>query len=327
MKPKAAAAPARSIASAGGNACARRPLPPRSSGFTLIEVLVALVIVVLGMSALLAALSNSAGNVAALRDKTVAEWIALNQIALARMNLMAPAVGTTEGDVDNCAKGKWHWRQQVAAVDAVPGLMSITVSVQRTGDAPASAASSASTPASRTPSGLGAPIGPLGPTAALGSVSTLGVSGCASAVVPGTSSGLAGGLGSSGSLGSPGSLGSSTSLAGPNSLGSTTARGTAPTSGTLAGSPASSADQGNDSTSSDSGASNGHPWLATVTGFRGNSLGAANGGGQDPNWDANAPNNGNSNGTTGNSTGTTGSISLGTSGQGSSGLGSPGATP
>src|SRR6185437_12790336 len=105
-------------------------------GFTLLEVLVALVVVALGMSALLETLTQSARNLAALRDRTVAEWIAMNQLALARLNPNAPTVGITQGDVQNCANGNWHWLQSVSAMDAVPGLMSITVSVRRTGNAP-----------------------------------------------------------------------------------------------------------------------------------------------------------------------------------------------
>ena len=59
----------------------------------------------------------------------------MNQLALARLGRNAPNAGTTQGDVANCANGNWHWQQQVTPVDAIPGLLSITVSVQRTGDA------------------------------------------------------------------------------------------------------------------------------------------------------------------------------------------------
>ena len=53
----------------------------RARGFTLIEVLVALVIVAIGMAAVLGALSSSANTLSFLRDKTFAQWVALNQIA------------------------------------------------------------------------------------------------------------------------------------------------------------------------------------------------------------------------------------------------------
>jgi general secretion pathway protein I len=100
-------------------------------GFTLIEVLVALAIVALGMGAVLAALTSAAGNVQALRDKTLAQWIALNQVADARLNLRAPAIGTTEGDLNNFANGNWHWQRTISSVDLVPGMLEITLRVRR----------------------------------------------------------------------------------------------------------------------------------------------------------------------------------------------------
>ena len=100
-------------------------------GFTLIEVLVALVIVAFGVGAVLAALSASAVNVSALREKTLAQWVALNRIADVRLNLQAPQTGTTEGDVRNFANGDWHWQQIVTAMEQIPGLMQVTVKVRR----------------------------------------------------------------------------------------------------------------------------------------------------------------------------------------------------
>lgn len=103
----------------------------RSRGFTLIEVLVALVIVAVGMSALMGALSSSARTVTYMQDKTFAEWVALNQIANDRITLQkgqVPATGNSTGDVDFANRG-WHWRQEVVA-SQVPGIMRIDVKVR-----------------------------------------------------------------------------------------------------------------------------------------------------------------------------------------------------
>jgi len=102
----------------------------RARGFTLVEVLVALVIVAFGMGAVLAALSSSANNTAALRERTLAEWLALNQLTATRIATSAPSEGSTEGDVDSYANGQWHWQQTVEALD-VPGVQRITVQVRR----------------------------------------------------------------------------------------------------------------------------------------------------------------------------------------------------
>ena len=79
----------------------------RARGFTLVEVLAALVIVALGMAALLMTLGSSASTVAYLREKTLAQWIALNQIATARLSGVMPKVGTSDGKIDYAGR---RWR-------------------------------------------------------------------------------------------------------------------------------------------------------------------------------------------------------------------------
>ncbi|MGB6449925.1 MAG: type II secretion system minor pseudopilin GspI [Steroidobacteraceae bacterium] len=100
----------------------------RSRGFTLIEVLAALVIVALGMFAVLSTLGSSASTAGYLRDKTLAQWIALNQIAETRLAAELPMPGTTDGKLDYAGR-HWHWRQDVTAAQ-IPGIVQIEVSVQ-----------------------------------------------------------------------------------------------------------------------------------------------------------------------------------------------------
>jgi general secretion pathway protein I len=97
-------------------------------GFTLIEVLVALAIVAIGMAAVLGALSSSADTVSRLRDKTFAQWFAMNRIATLRLSGQAPPTGKSNGD-DDYAGRKWHWAQEVVTTE-VPGVERIDVNVR-----------------------------------------------------------------------------------------------------------------------------------------------------------------------------------------------------
>ncbi|MGH8209213.1 MAG: type II secretion system minor pseudopilin GspI [Steroidobacteraceae bacterium] len=100
----------------------------RGQGFTLIEVLVALAIVALGMAAVLGALTSSASTVIYMRDKTLAQWVALNHIAEQRLLPQMAQIGNTDGDVDYAGQ-KWHWRQETVAT-AVQGMIRMDVMVR-----------------------------------------------------------------------------------------------------------------------------------------------------------------------------------------------------
>jgi general secretion pathway protein I len=82
-------------------------------GFTLVEVLVALVVVAIGLAALMVAVSGTARTSGYLRDKTLAQWIALNRLAEVRLavNKVAQSSSATNGDTGELkfASRTWHY--------------------------------------------------------------------------------------------------------------------------------------------------------------------------------------------------------------------------
>ena len=99
-------------------------------GFTLIEVLVALAIVAIGMAAVLEAVGSSADTATYMREKTLAQWIALNQVATTRLQVQQPSKGTSDGELDYAGR-HWRWHQEVTDADLpVPGMLRIDVTVQ-----------------------------------------------------------------------------------------------------------------------------------------------------------------------------------------------------
>lgn len=98
-------------------------------GFTLVEVLVALVIVAFGMGAVLASLTSAADTVIRLREKTFAEWVGFNQLSTTRLSTAVPSTGDTSGVVE-FASGRWQWQQTVTNME-IPGLRRIVIKVRR----------------------------------------------------------------------------------------------------------------------------------------------------------------------------------------------------
>jgi general secretion pathway protein I len=77
-------------------------------GFTLVEVLVALMIVAMGLTALMVAVSGTARTSGYLRDKTLAQWIALNRLSEVRLNTSKFTQNTDAGEL-NFAGRTWHY--------------------------------------------------------------------------------------------------------------------------------------------------------------------------------------------------------------------------
>lgn len=80
--------------------------------FTLVEVLAALVIISFGMLAVIQAVGQAASNGAYLRDKSIAQWVALNQLTLMRVGQTPPAKGTSSGESEMAGQ-KWRWTAEV----------------------------------------------------------------------------------------------------------------------------------------------------------------------------------------------------------------------
>jgi general secretion pathway protein I len=79
-----------------------------SRGFTLVEVLVALTVVALGLTALMVAVSGTARTSGYLRDKTIAQWIALNRLTQVRLIVNKLGDNQDTGQIDFAGR-KWHY--------------------------------------------------------------------------------------------------------------------------------------------------------------------------------------------------------------------------
>jgi general secretion pathway protein I len=109
------------------------PMRSRHRGFTLIEVLAALVIVALGMLGVIQAVTQTARNGTYLREKTLAHWIGLNVITERRLSPSPPDVSETSDEVDFAGR-RWRWTMRVTQTE-VESLRRMDVSV-RPADAP-----------------------------------------------------------------------------------------------------------------------------------------------------------------------------------------------
>lgn len=85
-------------------------------GFTLLEVMVALLIVAVALGGAVKVIGNAAANTSRMNNKTFANWVALNQIAKLRITNEWPKFGKVKGD-DEMAGRKWIWSQESIKTD------------------------------------------------------------------------------------------------------------------------------------------------------------------------------------------------------------------
>ncbi len=85
-------------------------------GFTLLEVMIALAVLAIALSAIITGVSRYANNAAYLRDRTFAHWVAMNKIAEAQIAKEWPAIGDTKGTA-TMADGEWSWEVKVTKTE------------------------------------------------------------------------------------------------------------------------------------------------------------------------------------------------------------------
>jgi general secretion pathway protein I len=85
-----------------------------AAGFTLLEVLVAVAILALAMAAIISAGTEAAANAGALREKTLALWVAHNRLTEIELQPNWPDVGDSNDDVD-MGGIRWRWKVHVKA--------------------------------------------------------------------------------------------------------------------------------------------------------------------------------------------------------------------
>lgn len=100
-----------------------------NGGFTLLEVLVALAVIAIALGALVRVIGQQAGTIEHLRDRTMAQWVAANQLTQVELERDWPDIGVRRG-VERMGRTDWHWEMHIRATDE-PDLRRVDVQVRR----------------------------------------------------------------------------------------------------------------------------------------------------------------------------------------------------
>ena len=99
----------------------------KSCGFTLLEVMVALVMIAIAFSAIYLSLSTSTRTQSALQDKTAANWVGLNVIARKQIGVIPNQQSNGQ---ERMLLENWKWESKTEKT-ANASIMTIEVKVSK----------------------------------------------------------------------------------------------------------------------------------------------------------------------------------------------------
>ena len=88
----------------------------RTRGFTLLEVLIALVVLALSLSAVIKATGDYTNNQSWLRDRTLATWVARNVLVESQLKGDWPRVGERKGTLEMGGR-EWRWLARISQTE------------------------------------------------------------------------------------------------------------------------------------------------------------------------------------------------------------------
>lgn len=100
----------------------------KTSGFTLIEVLLALTIIAVALTALLKAIAQNVEHTQRIKEKTISHWVAMQGVAMVQLGLLQISQ-SQETTQDTTMLGEhWFWRAKTSSTP-IKSIQLITISV------------------------------------------------------------------------------------------------------------------------------------------------------------------------------------------------------
>ena len=107
----------------------------KKNGFTLIEVLIALAIVSIALTALLRATAQTVALTARIKEKSIAHWVAMNAVTGIQLGLVDIHPNQEVTEVTKMFGSSWYWRAKLTSTP-IASTQYIQISVSQNTNGP-----------------------------------------------------------------------------------------------------------------------------------------------------------------------------------------------
>ena len=104
-------------------------------GFTLIEVLLALAVIAIALTALFRASAQNVSFTARIKDKTIAHWVGMQALSMIQLNLVDVNQLQENTQTITMLRENWYWRANVITTP-VQSMQQIVISVSKNKQGP-----------------------------------------------------------------------------------------------------------------------------------------------------------------------------------------------
>lgn len=100
------------------------------AGFTLIEVLIALTIIAIALTALLKSTAQTVSSTQRLKEKSISHWVAMQGVSMIQLGLVAVKTNEEMTQVTNMLNQRWYWRVKITTTP-IKSVEKITITVSK----------------------------------------------------------------------------------------------------------------------------------------------------------------------------------------------------
>jgi len=107
----------------------------KTGGFTLIEVLLALAVIAIALTALLKATSQNVAFTQRIKEKSISHWVAMQGIAMVQLRLIQITPNQDVSKATTMLGERWYWRAKVTPT-TIKTMQQITITVSKNQSGP-----------------------------------------------------------------------------------------------------------------------------------------------------------------------------------------------